>query len=283
MSKPEFEFSHMHLWVGDVDAFKRQCEDVLGWRVSHYAPGIVVSFEECPFLSFENGYDSKFQLAVKSLDALSDADMLANYGLKEAKPSERKPDGRVQAWKSFWGQSTLEVEEDFANALTLVTPSQAYRVSFLSAVRDFHAEGRHKSVDPLWGEEEFRGYLESLESRRHFGNPYAVPETVWWAVCNGVFLGRVSIRHELNIHLGQVGGHVGFEVAPRYRGKGIAKAMVKKCVPHLKSMGFQQVLLTCDADNTASRRVMEACGARFQGTFTPTDGIAKLHYVLEVR
>ncbi len=283
MSKPEFEFSHMHLWVGDVDAFKHQCEEVLGWRVSHYAPGIVVSFEECPFIAFEHGYDSKFQLAVKSLDALSDALLLADYGLKEGKPSERKPDGRVQAWKSFWGQSTLEIEEDFANALTLVPPSNAYRLSFLSAVRDFQAEGRHTLIDPLWGEEDFRAYVESLEERRHAGRAHEVPETTWWAVCNGVFLGRVSIRHELNIHLGQAGGHVGYEVAPRFRGKGIAKAMIRKCLPHLKSMGFRQVLLTCDAGNAASRRVMEACGARFQGTFSPTEGIAKLHYVLEVR
>lgn len=283
MSKPDFEFSHLHLWVGDVDAFKRRCEEVLGWRVSHYAPGIVVSFEECPFVSFEHGHDSKFQLAVKSLNAQNDSKMLGDYGLEDAKPLERKPDGRVQAWKTFWGKSSLEIEEDVANSLTLVPPSEAYRLSFLAAIRDFQAEGLHTDIDPCWGENDFRTYLNGLEEQRHVGRLGRVPCTVRWAVCNGEFLGRLSIRHELNIPLGESGGHIGFDVAPRFRGRGIAKAMLRKSLPLLKNLGFRQALLTCDATNSASRRVMEACGARFQGTFTPADGVAKHHYVLDVR
>jgi|GEM_PF-1552594 len=279
------EFSHLHIWVGDVDAFKRRCEEMFGWRTRHYAPGIVVEFDDVPGVAFENGVDHRFQLAVKSLDATAEQTRFRGMGLAEYKPLVRKNDGRVQAWLKLDEGMYLEVEENLAHDFSLVPPHSRYRDTVLEAAREMHPEGWMLTLDPAWKDHEFSRYVEDLEARRQLRNDTQVPDTTYWAVCNGEYLGRITVRHEINIWVGSVGGHVGYEVRPKFRRRGLGAAMLKKFIPILRDMNFVQVLITCDEDNLASRKVAESAGARYAGLFSPADAslAAKMHYVLDLR
>ena len=86
---------------------------------------------------------------------------------------------------------------------------------------------------------------------------------LWW-VDGTVFLGRVHLRHRLTPSLRQVGGHVGYHVVRRHRGLGHATAMLAATCPVAAGLGIDSLLVTCDADNVASRRVIEANGGRFE-------------------
>ncbi len=87
-----------------------------------------------------------------------------------------------------------------------------------------------------------------------------VPSSHLWWVDGATFLGRVHIRHRLNPFLRELGGHLGYHVVPTYRRLGHATAMLAAALPVAAALQIECLLLTCDADNTASRRVIEANG-----------------------
>ena len=84
-----------------------------------------------------------------------------------------------------------------------------------------------------------------------------VPQTELWAEWNRKYVGRIAIRHELNDALRIVGGHIGYDTRPSFRGLGIASEMLRQSLPIAREIGLSKVLLTCDDSNLASIRVIE--------------------------
>jgi predicted acetyltransferase len=87
-----------------------------------------------------------------------------------------------------------------------------------------------------------------------------VPETFLVAEVGGQIVGRVSIRHHLNPSLRLVGGHIGYSVRPGFRRNGFAGQILELALIEARNLGIREALLTCDADNFASRRVIESHG-----------------------
>jgi predicted acetyltransferase len=87
-----------------------------------------------------------------------------------------------------------------------------------------------------------------------------VPETFLVAEIGGQIVGRVSILHHLNPALRLVGGHIGYSVRPRFRRNGFAGKILDPALIEARNLGIPAALLTCDADNIASRRVIESHG-----------------------
>ena len=86
-----------------------------------------------------------------------------------------------------------------------------------------YVETEDYSVDPAKAEE-FATYINRVASWK---DETTVPEgkvasTFLVAVIDGKIAGRLSIRHRLNDFLGLVGGHIGYGVAPEFRGKSVA-------------------------------------------------------------
>lgn len=88
------------------------------------------------------------------------------------------------------------------------------------------------------------------------------------AEADGVPVGRVSIRHYLNDFLHNYGGHIGYAVAPEFRSKGYATAILNLSLVRLAELGVGQALVICEADNVASARVIEKCGGQFEDART---------------
>ncbi len=88
-----------------------------------------------------------------------------------------------------------------------------------------------------------------------------LPGRVFW-VWDGAFAGSINVRFvpgtlELPAH---VSGHVGYAVVPWMRRRGVATQALALLRPLAHGLGLPQVSLTCDADNLASRRVIERNG-----------------------
>ena len=113
----------------------------------------------------------------------------------------------------------------------------------------------------------FANYVKQLDRHsRGIDIPAAfVPNTFFVGVVAGVIVGRLSLRHSLNRYLETVGGHIGYGVVPSQRRRGYATQMLWLAIPIAASLGISKALITCDADNVASRRVVEACGGVFEG------------------
>ena len=129
----------------------------------------------------------------------------------------------------------------------------------------------------------FSAYVKTLDGHsRGIGVPAGfVPNTYLVGVVDGIVVGRLSLRHTLNDFLARVGGHIGYGVIPSQRKRGYATAMLRQAIPICASLGIEQALITCDHDNVASRKVIEACGGVYESTLVcPDSGVPKRRYWL---
>jgi len=161
-----------------------------------------------------------------------------------------------------------------------VSPHPRYQQSFLASVQEFIDTGENERWNGLTIFGEAANTLEELADPVAFVEftsrltDLALPETsrpegsvaattLWW-VDGDEYLGRLSIRHELTDWLRELGGHIGYVVRPSARRRGHARAMLAAALPIARDLGIDPALLTCDVDNAASRRVIEANGGFFE-------------------
>ncbi|MFN8513178.1 MAG: GNAT family N-acetyltransferase [Chloroflexia bacterium] len=113
--------------------------------------------------------------------------------------------------------------------------------------------------------------------------PNFVPQSIYWLVEGDEFIGRISLRHELNDQLRRLGGHIGYEIRPSRRRQGYGTAILGLVLPKAREHGLTSVLITCDADNIASQRIIEQHGGMPDDPYVPPDGsVPALRYWIEL-
>ncbi|MGN6252171.1 MAG: GNAT family N-acetyltransferase [Marmoricola sp.] len=156
----------------------------------------------------------------------------------------------------------------------LVDPAVRFHRSFLAAMAEFAEEGRTGDdsmvgsrlarFGPTWHTADgFAAYVAYELADRDEGTlrPEGhVPSTNLWWVEGEEYLGRIAVRHRLTPWLHEVGGHIGYDVRRSRRREGHATAMLAATLPVAAALGIDPALVTCDADNLASRRVIEVNG-----------------------
>jgi predicted acetyltransferase len=159
-------------------------------------------------------------------------------------------------------------------------PTTGVQESFLAAMAEFQTEGRGAASDESAIGREIRdygatwhtpagfaAYVRDLRAQAFAGTPLPdglVPCTTLWWIDGPEYLGRLAIRHRLNAWLLNAGGHIGYDVRPSARRRGHATAMLGAALPRARNVGLDRVLVTCDDDNVASRKVIESCGGVFE-------------------
>ncbi|MFH8606354.1 GNAT family N-acetyltransferase [Streptomyces sp. NPDC018029] len=160
----------------------------------------------------------------------------------------------------------------------LALPTGLVHRSYLTAMEEFRAEGRGGPDDDTtlgatlrdygtrWRDRAvFDAYVAEVRAAAHPAEPFAVPVTTLWYVDGADYFGRVSIRHTVATRfLREYGGHIGYDVRPTARRRGHATRMLLGCLPYAARLGLESVLVTCDTDNTGSRKVIEAAGGTFE-------------------
>ncbi|SDD05274.1 GNAT family N-acetyltransferase [Glycomyces harbinensis] len=159
----------------------------------------------------------------------------------------------------------------------LILPTARLGPSFAAAIREFLAEGRGGPDDRTLlgdlirqaGPPEDTGpwIARVLDFERMLtDDPPAsfVPCTTYWWTDGDTYLGRINLRHRLNEHLREYGGHIGYDIRPTARRRGHATAMLAAALPHAAALGIEKALITCDDDNIASRKVIEANNGVFE-------------------
>jgi predicted acetyltransferase len=152
----------------------------------------------------------------------------------------------------------------------LVRPATHYRSSFLEAVREAQEADSGlestKLLEVAKLEADFEAYVQTRLRAEQPGHvkPGFVPQSDYWLVEGDAYIGLLKLRHHLNESLHLIGGHIGYEIRPSRRLEGHATRMLALGLLEARRLGLDRVLLTCDDDNVASYRVMEANGAKLE-------------------
>ena len=151
---------------------------------------------------------------------------------------------------------------------SLVRPDPAYHDSWQEAFEEFghvfsDGSGAHGRVEGEFTRERFEAMVADRLAQADPATPLPpdrVHCTFLWIVDGPEFVGNLAIRHELTPYLLELGGHVGYSVRPSRRREGHARRALALALPVCKELGIDRVLVTCDLDNEASRRTIEANG-----------------------
>jgi predicted acetyltransferase len=165
-------------------------------------------------------------------------------------------------------------------AVRLVAPDPSYQRSYVAALRELADEHNAHYFDlVLPPDGGFAGVAYDAEAladpatfaefcayTRALADPATPRPSGWttgtylWMVVGDDVVGRISLRHELTAWLRQVGGHIGYAVRPSARRRGYATEALAQMLRIAAEHGIDPALVTCDDDNVASRKVIEANG-----------------------
>lgn len=138
----------------------------------------------------------------------------------------------------------------------LIEPNIEYQNSFenyassYGSINDEHYFNKYKKalVD-------FQGYLLDIYNYSKGINLKQgdVTTSTFWLVDKKEVVGVVRIRHEEV----DTAGHMGYDISPNYRNKGYGNQILKLSLDRATNIGIKEVVLTCNIDNIASRKIIE--------------------------
>jgi len=166
--------------------------------------------------------------------------------------------------------------------MKLVLPTAEYKASLLAAAAEHEAAGETLDYTMLPTFDDFDEGLLRLQDHAAGRNlePGWVADTTYWLVDDGEYIGRISVRHQLNDRLRQVGGHIGYNIRPSKRRQGCGGHILRLVLPEAKQLGINPALVTCNDDNIASWKIIEANGGKLENKIE-LDGRLIRHYWVE--
>lgn len=169
--------------------------------------------------------------------------------------------------------------------LFLVEPSMAYKDQYLAGLREFQGEDLELWLSYPDLAANFEAYLQRLRDQQDRSKiaPHMVPATEYWLIDGDEYIGRLSLRHELNATLLSWGGHIGYAIRPSKRRRGYGKQILRLGLVKAREHGLSRVLVTCDEDNTGSKKIIEHNGGILENV-AEIEGLPKrkLRYWIEI-
>jgi predicted acetyltransferase len=171
--------------------------------------------------------------------------------------------------------------------MKLVEPSPEYYDSFIRMSEDYKREGsvRYQFEKDITSAV-FDEYLQKIESGKYVDAAVGdlVPQISFWMIDESKEIFGVSrFRPKLNQLLMKEGGNVGYDVPPSKRKKGHATQLLALTLDRARESGLNRVLVTCDKDNSASRKVIEKNGGVLESeVISDVTGKEVLRYWIEL-
>ena len=114
----------------------------------------------------------------------------------------------------------------------------------------------------------FLEWLKKIEKDKDLSNSPIKSELLFVRKSDDKILGTVNIRHSLDGIYSKHGGHIGYSIRPTERNKGYGTILLSLALEFCKTLGIKKVLLTCNKDNFASKKVILKNNGKFESEFT---------------
>jgi len=167
--------------------------------------------------------------------------------------------------------------------LKLVKPTKFLEAEFRAAISEFRKNGENQ-IESAFARSNynFDTYLKmTKQAEAGFALPEGfVPFTTYWSVVDDKHvIGFCNFRHYLTNPLMIEGGHIGYSIRPSERRKGYGTQQLALLLEACRWMAYEKVMLTCDYDNIASAKIIEANGGVCSGEAISPRSLKKvLHY-----
>ncbi|MEO5912664.1 MAG: GNAT family N-acetyltransferase [Luteolibacter sp.] len=145
----------------------------------------------------------------------------------------------------------------------LIQPDARMHEAFCRMFEDYQASGHHE-----WCEEaalaatDFPAYVNAVRDKAAgsaLSDEWA-PTSYFWMQIGDDLVGTLRIRHYLTPAVIERAGHIGYDIAPAFRGRGLGHEILRLGLVEATKLGIGDVLLLCSAKNMASRRIIERHG-----------------------
>jgi predicted acetyltransferase len=156
------------------------------------------------------------------------------------------------------------------DALRLVVPDRTHLAGYAAALAAGWAEDDDREIGAAQlasVRQDPDGFLQEL--LRQDGTAMTpdgrevvrIPFRIFW-LDDGAFCGAINLRFRPGSENlpDYVSGHVGYSVVPWKQRRGYATRALGLILPIARQVGLRRVLVTCDRDNIASRKVILANG-----------------------
>jgi len=159
--------------------------------------------------------------------------------------------------------------------LELIQPGINYSTEFLQFMEEFQTHGESRfNHELVLAKINFGEYVKNLINAASGVDlaPGYVPQTTFWTLLdNRTIIGTIRIRHYLTPRLEIEGGHIGYNIRPSFRRRGLGTEQLALGLEKAKNLGLEGVLITCDTDNTGSAKIIMKNGGKFiNGVISPT-------------
>lgn len=151
------------------------------------------------------------------------------------------------------------------NNLLLVEPRREYQKSFENYILAYERKNdTHYLNIYKRGLEDFHGYLNDLNNLyKGIEIPQGwVRTSTFWLIDNDEVVGVVRVRHQ-DV---STAGHIGYDISPCYRNKGYGTQILKLALVEAEKIGIKEVIVTCNIDNIASKKIIEKNNGKLLGT-----------------
>ena len=175
----------------------------------------------------------------------------------------------------------LMLEESTMNELELIFPTKHHETAAADYLQEHitHGENTLHGDSFLDEAKDYNLWLTQINEALQV----EIPSIIFFAIrkSDNKMIGTINIRHPYEGYV-KIHGHIGYGVRPTERGKGYATAMLKLALEYCKTIGLEQVLLTCDDTNTASAKTITKCGGVFECKSQQPEGYTLQRYWIHI-
>ncbi|MGV3010174.1 GNAT family N-acetyltransferase [Streptococcus thoraltensis] len=135
--------------------------------------------------------------------------------------------------------------------------------AFLEFEDELLEDKRSNPFVEWWPVEDFEDFVAKSDASevKQSGQTYST-YTRYFAFIEGAIVGFVICFWEMNHPDCLKLGHLGYMVAPSFRHRGIAQALVAFALKQYRCLGIEHILIAAHEENHASRQLIEKLGGR---------------------
>ncbi|MDV3427142.1 MAG: GNAT family N-acetyltransferase [Bacillota bacterium] len=147
----------------------------------------------------------------------------------------------------------------------LAKPGKEYEDSFKKYVKLYKDSGDSYYYEKYKNAlENFDEYIQDLKDS---SNGINIPEdwaatSTFWLIDNNEVVGVTRVRHQE----AGTAGHIGYDISPKYRSKGYGTNILRLALDEALKLGIKEVIVTCNTDNLASKKIIEKNNGKLLGT-----------------